>query len=282
MTTTDIPALISESEELERLMGSWQTQAHATASEIEDVRRRYRRFFVAGKLALDDEQRVEFQKAHDGSFGDTDITDFLADPLGRSPIFDTPELAGTEMAWKVGFATHVAPKLAKQRELLEEVRLSSTDPEQLLSTWATVFRRLPTFLRTLSGSPRKSQIPPIELTDEKGLQDVIEAILRLHFDDVRREDYVPQAAGAASVVDFQLPEIGLFVEAKMTRSTLKDKQIGEELLTDAGRYPAHPDCKAVLAIVYDPARLIKNPAGLEADLSVATASGVPMRTIVVS
>jgi len=67
----------------------------------------------------------------------------------------------------------------------------------------------------------------------------------------------------------------------MSTPSLKDKQVGEELLTDAGRYPAHRGCKAVLAVVYDPERMIKSPAGLAANLSEPTAAGVPMRTIVV-
>lgn len=177
------------------------------------------------------------------------------------------------MVWKVGFLTHVAPKLAKQRDLLEEARLSTTDPEQLLSTWVTVFRRLPTFIRVGNESPRASQVPPISIADEKGLQDVMEAILRLHFDDVRREDHIQQVAGAASLVDFQLPDVGLFIEAKMTRKSLRDKGVGDELLVDAGRYPAHPSCKAILAVVYDPQHHVRNAPGLEKDLSQPTAGG---------
>lgn len=281
MTTVDIAVLIAESEEFERLMRCWQITAPPD-DEVDDVRRRYRAFFAQSKQVLNDEQKAEFQRQHDGSFGDTDIGDFLADPLGRSPIFDTPDHQGTGLEWKVEFKTHVAPKLAKQRDLLEEARLAMTDPEQLLSTWATLFRRLPVFIRTLAASPHPEQVPSLKLTDEKGLQDVIDAILRLHFDDVRREDHVPQSAGAASLVDFQIPDVGLFIEVKMTRPSLKDKQVGEELLTDAGRYPSHPDCKAILAVVYDPGHRIKNPSGLEKDLSKPTASGAPMRCVVVA
>jgi hypothetical protein len=183
--------------------------------------------------------------------------------------------------WVVPFLDG-AQHLAKQRDLLEEARLSATGPEQLLSIWAGVFRRLPGFMHCLSRNDRPDQVPPHNVKDEKGLQDVMEAMLRLHFDDVRREDHVPQSAGAASIVDFQIPEIELFVEAKMTRPTLKAKQVGEELLADAGRYPAHPGCSAILVVVYDPGRFIENPRGLEADLSKPTASGVPMRTIAIS
>lgn len=262
-------------------MSQWQISA-PEQTEIDDVRRRYRTFFAQAKQALaTDEARAELQKTHDGSFGNTDISDFLAAPLARSIFANEQQFEGTELAWQVSFQTHVAPKMAKQRDLLEEARLATTDPEQLLSTWAAILRRLPVFVRTWDASPRPEQVPPLNVQDEKGMQDVVEAILRLHFDDVRREDYVPQAAGGASLVDFQIPEVGLFIELKMTRKTLRDKNIGEELLIDAGRYPAHPDCRAILAVVYDPGHWVKNPAGLESDLSKHTNTGVPFRCIIV-
>jgi hypothetical protein len=89
------------------------------------------------------------------------------------------------------------------------------------------------------------------------------------FDDVRREDAVPQHAGGASRVDFMLPAAGVVVEAKMTRSGLTDRALGQELLVDWGRYPKHPDCRAILAFVFDPERRLANPTGLELDLSRA-------------
>jgi REase_DpnII-MboI len=281
VTSIDIAALIRESEDLDQVMGEWQTNA-PSLEELKSVRRRYRSFLALGKQVLAPDKQADFQKQYDGSFTDTDIGDFLADPVGRSPLFSGSDYEGTELSWKVGFKTHVAPKLAKQRDLLEEARVATSDPENVLTVWASTFRRLPSLIRTLGRSNHPDQVPPVHLADEKGLQDLLEAILRLHFDDVRREEAVPHRAGAASFVDFLIPEIGLAIEVKMTRPTLMDKKVGEELLTDAGRYPAHPDCEAVLAIIYDPGHYLRNPHGLEADLSKPTSSGAPMRAIVVN
>jgi hypothetical protein len=36
-------------------------------------------------------------------------------------------------------------------------------------------------------------------------------------------------------------------------------------MVDIGRYEAHPDCKAIVFFVYDPARLLINPEGLKSD-----------------
>jgi hypothetical protein len=48
---------------------------------------------------------------------------------------------------------------------------------------------------------------------------------------------------------------------------LRDKQIGEELLVDIARYQSHPNCKTLICFVYDPNGFVKNPSGLENDLS---------------
>ncbi|MCU1273121.1 MAG: hypothetical protein JWO48_552 [Bryobacterales bacterium] len=53
----------------------------------------------------------------------------------------------------------------------------------------------------------------------------------------------------------------------MASSKLRDKQIGEQLIIDIKRYQGHPDCKRLICFVYDPGGFLKNPGGLEADLS---------------
>jgi len=48
---------------------------------------------------------------------------------------------------------------------------------------------------------------------------------------------------------------------------LTDKKIGEELIIDIAKYKKHPDCKTLICFIYDPNFNIKNPYGLEKDLS---------------
>ncbi len=57
------------------------------------------------------------------------------------------------------------------------------------------------------------------------------------------------------------------VEVKMTSETLRDAKIGEQLIIDIERYQARPDCQTLVCFVYDPGHHLKNPKGLEADLS---------------
>ncbi|MDH1180086.1 hypothetical protein N5C72_18525 [Achromobacter mucicolens] len=107
----------------------------------------------------------------------------------------------------------------------------------------------------------------LDIVDEYDVQDLMHALLRLHFDDIRAEEWTPSYAGAASRTDFLLPQIETVVEIKKTRQGLVDKQIGEQLLIDIARYKKHPQCKRLVCFVYDPDGRIANAAGLENDLN---------------
>lgn len=53
----------------------------------------------------------------------------------------------------------------------------------------------------------------------------------------------------------------------MTRETLRDKEIGEQLLIDIVKYSKHPNCGKLYCFVYDNGQYLKNPVALEKDLS---------------
>ena len=114
---------------------------------------------------------------------------------------------------------------------------------------------------------RHDKRPTIEIKDEYDVQDLIHVLLRLNFSDIRQEEYTPSYAGGSSRMDFLLKNIQTVIEVKMTRKNLKDKEIGEQLTLDIAKYSTHPDCKELYCFVYDPEGLIRNPKGLESDLS---------------
>jgi hypothetical protein len=109
--------------------------------------------------------------------------------------------------------------------------------------------------------------PTIKMNDEYDVQDLLHGLLRLHFDDVRPEEWTPSYAGGASRMDFLLKNEQVVIEAKMVRASLGEKQIGEQLIVDSVRYKSHPDCKVLVCFVYDPAGSLKNPRGIEGDLN---------------
>lgn len=126
---------------------------------------------------------------------------------------------------------------------------------------------------------RHANRPTLSIEDEYDAQDLFHALLKLHFDDVRAEEWTPSYAGGSSRVDFLLKDEQIIVELKKTRASLSDKNIGEQLIVDASRYRAHPDCKALICFVYDPEGRVGNPVGLERDLE-SMAIDLKIRVIV--
>jgi hypothetical protein len=153
----------------------------------------------------------------------------------------------------------------------------AAQPKAALNELINVLRRFHSVARQLR--KRHSERPTLDVSDEYDVQDLLHALLRTLFDDVRAEEAVPSYAGAASRMDFLLKNEKVAVEAKMTRPTLRDKQIGEELIVDIARYRGHPDCNALVCFVYDPQGYIANPSGLENDLS-GQKDGVNVRLVV--
>jgi hypothetical protein len=107
----------------------------------------------------------------------------------------------------------------------------------------------------------------ITMTDEYDVQDLLGALLKLHFTDVRPEEWTPSYAGNASRIDFVLKPEQVAVEAKMTRNNLGQREIVNQLAIDILRYQAHQDCKTLICFVYDLAGKCNNPTALENDLT---------------
>lgn len=107
----------------------------------------------------------------------------------------------------------------------------------------------------------------LRINDEYDIQDLLEALFKLYFDDVRPEEWCPSYAGSSKRMDFLLKDQQIVVEVKMTRDGLDDKKIGEQLIIDIANYNKHPNCKQLYCFIYDPEGRIRNPRGIEADLS---------------
>ena len=105
------------------------------------------------------------------------------------------------------------------------------------------------------------------ISDEYDVQDLLHALLKLHFDDVRVEDWTPQNAGSNNRIDFLINDNQTAIEVKYAKDSHKDKQIGDELITDIAKYSKHPNCNSLYCFVYDPDYCIGNPKGLENDLN---------------
>ena len=141
-------------------------------------------------------------------------------------------------------------------------KIKDVDYEGVLSQ---IFEKFHVCVRQLKR--RHAGRPTLEVVDEYDVQDLLNAILRLHFDDVRPEEWTPSYAGGNNRMDFLLKEEEISIEVKMTREGLKDKEGGEQLIIDIAKYKAHPQCKTLYCFVFDPEGYILNPRGLENDLT---------------
>jgi DNA-binding sugar fermentation-stimulating protein len=144
---------------------------------------------------------------------------------------------------------------------------------------ARILRRVHQAVRQMKH--RHDDRPGITISDEYDVQDFLHALLRALFDDIRTEEYCPSYAGGASRIDFFLKSASIAIEVKVASVSLKDKKIGEQLMIDVQRYQAHPGCKTLFCLVYDPHGELRNPAGLEADLTKKYDS-LDVRVVVVS
>jgi hypothetical protein len=107
----------------------------------------------------------------------------------------------------------------------------------------------------------------LDVGDEYDVQDLLHALLRVEFDDIRAEEWTPSYAGKAARVDFLLKGYSVIVETKMTRDSISDKEVGEQLIIDIQRYQSHPNCEMLICFVYDPDGRMRNPKGIENDLN---------------
>ena len=146
-----------------------------------------------------------------------------------------------------------------------------------LHTVVEVLRRFPAIVRELN-KRHNGRTPLVDIKDEYDVQDLLRGVLSGLFDDIRDEEYTPSRASLTSRADLLLKREQIVIEAKMTRASLGQRKVAEELAIDKELYRSHPDCKTLLCFVYDPGRHLTNPTGLEDDL---TDPEGPLPTVVV-
>lgn len=146
-----------------------------------------------------------------------------------------------------------------------------------LHTVTETLRRFPAIVRELN-KRHNGRTPLADIKDEYDVQDLLRGVLSGLFDDVRDEECTPSRASLTSRADLLLKREQIFIEAKMTRPSLGQRKVAEELAIDKELYRSHPDCKNLVCFVYDPGRHLTNPTGLEDDL---TDPDGPLPTVVI-
>jgi REase_DpnII-MboI len=179
-------------------------------------------------------------------------------------------LAGWEGRWEIA-----VPDVNRFGEFLQALRIEENrrNPGQKMQTdlhsaTARLVQLGDSFDRVaLRLRDRRAGREPLVIKDEYDVQYIFAALLETRFDDIRPEEGGPSYAGKAARVDFFLKNESVLFETKMTRDGLTDGKLGEELIIDINHYKQRPECKALVCFVYDPDHKLKNPRGLENDLS---------------
>jgi hypothetical protein len=127
---------------------------------------------------------------------------------------------------------------------------------------------------------RRENRSTLAIEDEYDAQDLLHALLKIDFDDIRPEEWTPKYAGGATRMDFLLKKEQIVVEVKKTRDGLDATRLGEELLIDIAKYKMHPDCKTLVCFVYDPEQRLSNPEGLRVDLENETSERLSVKVVI--
>lgn len=158
---------------------------------------------------------------------------------------------------------------ARLKSATGETWLSSRNAQDAAKLVESLCRRFPFFAKQLQ--KRHNKRTGFQVADEYDVQDLMHALLQLHFDDVRPEETTPSHGGSSARMDFLLMPEELVVEAKMTRKNLGQRDLTSQLAEDKERYKSHPHCRTLICFVYDPDGYCDQPTALETDLSETTA-----------
>jgi hypothetical protein len=123
-----------------------------------------------------------------------------------------------------------------------------------------LLRRLPLVIRQLRW--RQGDRPPFRMEDERDLDDLLRALLPLHFDDVRLESRTPRYS-ACTRTDLLLAHERTALAVKWARAGLREPQLAEQGKEDVAYYRQRAGCRALVVFVYDPEALLRDRPLLE-------------------
>lgn len=144
------------------------------------------------------------------------------------------------------------------------VNIDSASDKPTIKDLENIFNKFTKVARQLN--TRHNDRNSLTISDEYDVQDLLHALLLLHFDDVRAEEWTPSYAGGCERMDFLLKDLQTVIEVKKTRPKMTMKSLGEELIIDIEKYKVHPDCKQLYCFVYDPDYILGNPNAIKNDL----------------
>lgn len=197
------------------------------------------------------------------------VEDFIITTFGRdsSPFrlyskFDPEQINGYK---RDDFERQHAIVIAALKACKKIEPITLKDSSSIEAMLDNLFNKFHSFVIQLR--IRHASRATLDVHDEYDVQDLLHCLLKLHFNDIRKEEWTPQYAGGSARMDFFLKEEQTVIEVKKTRAGLGDRELGNQLIEDKARYKAHQGCKKLICFTYDPDGRITNPRGLQNDLN---------------
>lgn len=124
----------------------------------------------------------------------------------------------------------------------------------------SLLRALPRVARELRN--RRPGKPEFKLEDVQDLEDLVRALLPLHFDDIRPERRTPSYA-ETDRTDFVLGGLGFALTCKLTAGSAGERELTAQLYEDIAYYRDR-NFKSLFVFVHDPEASLRGPRRLEA------------------
>jgi hypothetical protein len=134
-----------------------------------------------------------------------------------------------------------------------------------LDTLEPFLRRLPRTIRQLR--TRHGNRPPFRVQDEHDLEDLLRAVLPLHFGEIRQESRTP-AYSPCTRTDFRIGQsegsYPIALTVKIMRPGVREDVLREQWREDIRHYQQARGCGTLVGFIYDPDGLVRNPRQVEA------------------
>jgi hypothetical protein len=150
-------------------------------------------------------------------------------------------------------------------EILSDASKLASPEDDAISYVERIFDRFGAVVRQLDERQRDRE--PLLVKDEYDVQYILQALLKINFDDVRTESHTEQHSTVNPRVDFLLETNKIGIEVKLASESMNKKRILKDLAKDKEQYRNSSKIETLLCFIYDPDYIIKNPAELESDLS---------------
>ena len=231
----------------------------STDYDSQKIERWKHRVSVFLKENISTEVAVDFNNECRGMFS-LDWYEDICSPLNSGTLF--LQSIKDDIEQNPEFWVNRLSKNKKIQKILSQLEMNSID---IVRKICTRFHIVTKQLR----DHRHENRDTIIIEDEYDVQDLLHALLKIFFDDIRPEECTPSYAGKSSRIDFLIKSKKIVIEVKKTRERLKGEQIADQLFIDIERYKkSHPDCEYLFCFVYDPENLISNPIGFEKDINI--------------